>query len=130
MDRSGRGRLVVKGSDRSSYLQGLLTNDIEAVKPGAGCYTAYLTAQGRMIADLWLYELGDLILVSLAGDLRATVMARLDQFIFSEDVQLGDVSDEFAQVAVVGPVRRAARGRLARRSRRPSHLRPCRNTEI
>ena len=56
-----------------------------------------------MIADLWLYELGDLILLSLAGDLRATVMARLDQFIFSEDVQLGDVSDEFAQVAVVGP---------------------------
>ena len=81
----------------------MLTNDIEAVKPGAGCYTAYLTAQGRMIADLWLYELGDLILLSLAGDLRATVMARLDQFIFSEDVQLGDVSDEFAQVGVVGP---------------------------
>jgi len=103
VDRSGRGRLVVRGNDRSSYLQGLLTNDIEAVKPGAGCYTAYLTAQGRMIADLWLYELGDLILLSLAGDLRATVMARLDQFIFSEDVQLGDVSDEFAQVAVVGP---------------------------
>ncbi len=81
----------------------MLTNDIEAVKAGAGCYTAYLTAQGRMIADLWLYELGDLILLSLAGDLRATVTARLDQFIFSEDVQLGDVTDEFAQVAVVGP---------------------------
>jgi folate-binding protein YgfZ len=103
VDRSGRGRLVVRGGDRASYLQGLLTNDIEALKAGAGCYAAYLTAQGRMIADLWLYELGDLILLNLAGDLRATVMARLDQFIFSEDVQLGDVSDEFAQVAVVGP---------------------------
>ena len=104
VDRSSRGRLVVRGGDRASYLQGLLTNDIEAVKAGAGCYAAYLTAQGRMIADLWLYELGDLILLNLAGDLRATVMARLDQFIFSEDVQLGDVSDEFAQVAVVGPL--------------------------
>jgi folate-binding protein YgfZ len=104
VDRSSRGRLVVRGGDRASYLQGLLTNDIEAVKAGAGCYAAYLTSQGRMIADLWLYELGDLILLNLAGDLRATVMARLDQFIFSEDVQLGDVSDEFAQVAVVGPL--------------------------
>jgi folate-binding protein YgfZ len=30
-------------------------------------------------------------------------MAKLDQFIFSEDVQLGDVTDTFAQIAVVGP---------------------------
>ena len=93
----------MKGADRASYLQGLFTNDIQALSAGGGCYTAYLTAQGRMIADLWVYELGDLILMNLAGELRATVTARLDQFIFSEDVQLGDVSDAFAQVAVVGP---------------------------
>jgi len=103
IDRSERGRIVVSGADRASYLQGLLTNDIEALRPGGGCYSAYLTAQGRMIADLWVYELGDLILLSLSGDLRTAVMARLEQFIFSEDVQLGDVTETFAQVAVVGP---------------------------
>jgi folate-binding protein YgfZ len=80
-----------------------MTNDITALKTGEGCYTAYLTAQGRMIADLWVYELGDVIMLSLAGELTSTVMTRLDQFIFSEDVQLGDVSDAFAQTAVVGP---------------------------
>jgi hypothetical protein len=31
------------------------------------------------------------------------VLAKLDQFIFSEDVQLGDVTETFAQIAVVGP---------------------------
>ena len=103
IDRSSRGRIVVNGRDRASYLQGLLTNDIEALKTGEGCYAAYLTAQGRMIADLWVYELGDVIMLSLAGELTSTVMARLDQFIFSEDVQLGDVSEAFGQVAVVGP---------------------------
>lgn len=103
VDRSGRGRIVVKGHDRASYLQGLLTNDIAALKAGEGCYTAYLTAQGRMIADLWVYELGDVLMLSLAGELTSTVMSRLDQFIFSEDVQLGDVSEAFAEVAVVGP---------------------------
>jgi folate-binding protein YgfZ len=36
-------------------------------------------------------------------DVKDTVVARLDQFIFSEDVQLGDVTDTFAQLAVVGP---------------------------
>src|ERR1043166_1550467 len=59
IDRSSRGRIVVSGSDRASYLQGLLTNDIAALTPGSGCYSAYLTAQGRMISDLWVYELGE-----------------------------------------------------------------------
>lgn len=103
IDRSARGRLVVSGRDRASYLQGLLTNDIPAVRAGEGCYAAYLTPQGRMIADLWVYELGDVILLNLAGDVTAAVLAKLDRFVFSEDVQLGDVSGTFAQIAVVGP---------------------------
>ena len=104
IDRSARGRLVVSGKDRASYLQGLLSNDIVALRAGAGCYATYLTAQGRMISDLWVYELGDVIVLNLPSvATKNTVLAKLDQFIFSEDVQLGDVTDVFAQVAVVGP---------------------------
>ena len=103
IDRSDRGRIVVTGADRASYLQGLLTNDVVALQAGQGCYAAYLTAQGRMISDLHVYELGDLMLLTMAGDVKDAVLAKLDQFIFSEDVQLGDVTDTFAQVAVVGP---------------------------
>jgi folate-binding protein YgfZ len=103
IDRSDRGRLVVSGTDRASYLQGLLTNDIAALRSGQGCYAAYLTAQGRMIADLWVYELGDAILLDMNGEVKDSVLARLDQFVFSEDVQLGDVTAAFAQIAVVGP---------------------------
>jgi folate-binding protein YgfZ len=103
VDRSHLGRIVVSGSERASYLQGLLTNDIVALKAGHGCYAAYLTAQGRMIADLHVYELGDAILLTVIGAVKDVVLAKLDQFIFSEDVQLGDVTDTFAQVAVVGP---------------------------
>ena len=103
IDRSDRGRIVVSGTDRASYLQGLLTNDVVALKAGEGCYAAYLTAQGRMIADLLVYELGDVMLLTMAGEVKDAVLARLDQFIFSEDVQLGDVTETFAQRAVVGP---------------------------
>jgi folate-binding protein YgfZ len=103
VDRSDRGRIVVSGTERASYLQGLLTNDIVALKAGQGCYTAYLTAQGRMIADLYAYELGDVLLLTMGGGVKDGVMAKLDQFIFSEDVQLGDVTGTFAQIAVVGP---------------------------
>ena len=103
LDRSDRGRIVVSGRDRAEYLQGLLSNDIVALKPGGGCYAAYLTPQGRMIADVLVYELGDLILLTMSGDVTATVLGKLDQFIFSEDVKLGDVTETFGQWAVIGP---------------------------
>src|SRR3954470_22164357 len=102
-DRSDRGRIVVSGTERAPYLQGLLTNDITAVAAGTGCYASYLTAQGRMITDLYVYELGDVMLLMMEGGMKDAVMTRLDQFIFSEDVQLGDVTATFAQIAVVGP---------------------------
>ena len=42
---SPRRQIAVVGKDRAAYLQGLLTNDIEALRPGTGCYAAWLTPQ-------------------------------------------------------------------------------------
>src|SRR5437016_3631946 len=103
IDRSDRGRIVLTGGDRASYLQGLLTNDIAALHAGEGCYSAYLTPQGRMIADMHVYELGDVMLPTTIRDVKDALLSRLDQFIFTEDVQLRDVTDTFVQVAVLGP---------------------------
>ena len=103
MPRDDRGRILLRGRDRASYLHGLLTNDINALAPGTGCYAAYLTPQGRMISDLWVYELGDVMLVVLGLERKDALLSRLDQFIFSEDVQLGDVTDAFREYAFVGP---------------------------
>jgi folate-binding protein YgfZ len=103
IDRSDRGRIVVSGKDRASYLQGLLTNDIVALAAGHGCYTAYLTAQGRMIADMYVYELGDVLLLTMDPAVKDLVLTKLDQFIFSEDVQLGDVTDSYSQITLLGP---------------------------
>jgi glycine cleavage system aminomethyltransferase T len=73
-------------------LQGLLTNDIQALRAGQGCYSAYLTPQGRMIADMYVYELGDVMLLTTIRDVKDAVLFKLDQFVFAEDVQLGDVT--------------------------------------
>jgi len=103
IDRSDRGRLIVSGADRASFLQGLLTNDVVALKAGEGCYAAYLTPQGRMMADVFVYELGDAILMTVPLEQRELVLTKLDQMVFSEDVQLGDVTTPFSTLAVVGP---------------------------
>src|SRR5262245_27349966 len=101
IDRSRRGRLRLTGADRRSYLQGLLTNDIEALGAGQGCYACLLTAQGRMIADMYVMELGDAILMDLEADVTAKVFAHLEQFIFAEDVQVEDVSASLDRKSVV-----------------------------
>jgi folate-binding protein YgfZ len=94
---------MLTGADRRSYLQGLLTNDIEALGPGTGCYAAYLTPQGRMIADMRVLELGDAILLDLPAAVAATVRDRLAQFVFAEDVEVVDSSDALAHIGVYGP---------------------------
>src|SRR5437660_68315 len=102
LDRD-RGRLAVSGPDRASFLQGLLTNDITALAPGRGCYAAYLTPQGRMIADLFVYALGDAMLLTAPIAIKDSMLTKLDRLIFTEDVKLDDVTAAFAQTAVVGP---------------------------
>jgi folate-binding protein YgfZ len=103
LDRSDRGRILVSGRDRASFLQGLLSNDVAVLARGHGCYATYLTPAGRMITDLCVYDLGDVLLLALPRAVKDAVLARLDQLVFTEDVQLGDVSATYAGVAVVGP---------------------------
>src|SRR3954452_8958406 len=103
VDRSGEGRLRLTGPDRVTWLQGLLTNDIAALQPGQGCYAAYLTPQGRMIDDLHVYEMGDVMLLAVPGDTKDALLTRLDESIFSEDVQLRDATGTLTQIAIIGP---------------------------
>jgi folate-binding protein YgfZ len=98
-----RTAIGVSGRDRASYLQGLLTNDIQALTPGSGCYAAWLTPQGRMLTDLHVFESGDMILLDVPVAEVPATLQRLDQFIFSEDVQLADLSGTLEAVWIHGP---------------------------
>ena len=102
-DRSSRGKIAVAGADRRTYLHAMLTNDVSSLQGGDGCYAAYLTPQGRMIADMVVLDLGDMTLLDLDRSVTADVMSKLDQFVFSEDVKLGDLSEAFGKLVVAGP---------------------------
>jgi folate-binding protein YgfZ len=100
--------IAVAGMERAAYLQGLLTNDIAALVPGSGCYAAWLTPQGRMLTDLHVLESGDLILLDVPAATHAATLERLDQFLFSEDVQLASLAADLTSVWVHGPRTAAA----------------------
>jgi folate-binding protein YgfZ len=102
VDRSGRGLLEIRGADRASFLHALLTNDIAALVPGTGCYAAYLTPQGRMIADMIVLDVGDALWMAGAA-VGPPLAARLDSVLFTEDVRITDVSGTWTQIGVHGP---------------------------
>ena len=52
-----RGKLEVRGADAAEFLQGQLTNDVEALVPGSGCYAALLDRKGHMQADMRVLRL-------------------------------------------------------------------------
>ncbi|MCX6550164.1 MAG: hypothetical protein NTY02_03995 [Acidobacteria bacterium] len=110
IDRSHRGRIVVRGADRRTFLHALLTNDIAALESGGGCYATLLTPQGRMVADMLVFELGDVLLLDVDRSRTDVLLTKFDQLIFSEDVQLGDVSDAWGAIGVYGPAAAAITG--------------------
>lgn len=95
--RTDRRVLAISGADRASWLQGLLTNDVESLGEGEVRYAAYLTPQGRMITDMNVVHDGDRLLLDVPAPLASSLREKLDALIFSEDVQ---VTDESGRVLV------------------------------
>jgi folate-binding protein YgfZ len=83
-----RRQVLVSGPDRQSFLQGFLTNDVAALLGGTGCYAAWLTPQGRMLADLHVFESGDMTLLDVPGPEAEAIAERLEQFHFAEQVEI------------------------------------------
>lgn len=105
LDRSERGKLAVAGADAADYLQGQLTNDIEALEPGDGLYAALLDRKGHMQSDMRVLrpdEGPDLWLDTEAVALPA-VLKHLTMYSIGRDVAVGDVTEERAILSLIGP---------------------------
>lgn len=103
-----RGVVRVTGPDRASWLQGLLTNDVEALTPGRGCYAAWLTPQGRMVTDAVVLAEPDALTLEVPRPLADTVARSLAAAVFAEDVTIVDESAAWAAVGVHGAQAAAA----------------------
>lgn len=101
---SPRAQLAVAGPDRATFLQGLLTNDIQALAEGSGCYAAWLTPQGRMLTDMHVLQSSGMILLDVPAGQASAVLARLEQFLFSEDVRIESLAEAMTGVWVHGPL--------------------------
>jgi folate-binding protein YgfZ len=104
LDRSERGKLVVRGSDAAEFLQGQLTNDIEALEPNSGCYAALLDRKGHTQADMRVLRLetGELWIDTEQGG-TATVERHLRMYSVGREVEIENATTDWAIVSLIGP---------------------------
>jgi tRNA-modifying protein YgfZ len=104
VDRSERGKLLVKGPDALEYLQGQLTNDLEALAPGDGCYAALLDRKGHMQGDMRLLRLHeDDVWLDTEAEATDRVVRHLQMYSVGREVEIENASDAWAIVSLIGP---------------------------
>ena len=119
VSRLDRGRIALSGTDRAGYLQGLLTNDIVALARDRGCYAAYLTPQGRIVADAELFNVGDQLLLDVHESVKEMLIERFTELVFTEDVTVADWTEGWVGFGVTGPTSEQCLARAVARSSRP-----------
>ncbi len=103
IDLSCRSRLCLAGADRVKFLHGQVTNDVQRLRAGEGCYAALVNAKGRMHSDLNIYRLEDELLLDFEPGYRAAVTERLEKYIITEDVQVLDAAPHYGLLSAQGP---------------------------
>ncbi len=102
-DLGWRAKVVLTGSDRMRWANGIVTNNVRDLPEGRGNYSFMLNAQGRIQADLYIYNLGDHLMVDTERWQLATILELFDKFIIMDDVEVADVTEKLTAIAVQGP---------------------------
>lgn len=110
VERAPRALIELSGSEAAEFLQGQVTNDVEALEPGSGCYAALLDHKGKIRTDMRVLRLaaGELLVDADGGSL-ALLARTFEMYSLGRDVARRDLSEERTLISLVGP---AARERL------------------
>ena len=108
VDRSRRGKLLLTGADVADFLQGQISNDVEALAPGQGCYATLLTNKGKIRADMRVLRGADWFLL----DCEPQALPVLEHMVrvYSIGRQVKSQPDERGAWSAIGPAARELLG--------------------
>ena len=84
--RSARGKVRLRGSEAAEFLQGQVTNDVEALEPGQGCYAALLNHKGKMRLDMRILRGPDWIWLDTEPGAEAVLLRTIETYSLGRDV--------------------------------------------
>jgi tRNA-modifying protein YgfZ len=96
LDLSARAKFRVTGADRFRFLNGQITNDLRKVTETSAIEACVLSAKGKLNAHIFITALGETFLVDAELELREALRVRLERYVIADDVQIDDITDEFA----------------------------------
>lgn len=108
VDRSERGKLRLLGDDAAEFLQGQVTNDVEALSEGAGCYAALLNHKGKVRTDMRILRGPGWIWIDTEPGFQELMRRTVEMYGIGRDVRAEDVTATEAILSLIGPGARAA----------------------
>jgi folate-binding protein YgfZ len=103
LDRSERGKLALTGADAATFLQGQVTNDVEGLVEGGGCYAAFLTPKGKMLGDVRVLNAGDELLLDTERVSLQALFNMIRHFSLGYAVELHKRTLERGLLSLIGP---------------------------
>jgi folate-binding protein YgfZ len=100
---TGRARIGLTGSDRVRWLNGMVTNNIRDLPQGRGVYAFLLNPQGRILADFYVFNRGDRLLIDTDQPQAEKILAAFEHYIIMDEVEVSNLSLEWAAIGVGGP---------------------------
>jgi len=119
-DLGDRVTVRVEGPDRVTFLNSLLTGDVQALAPGRAMSTLLLTEKGKVTGDLRLLALSDALLIDVDPLVGDAVLGSIEKHLISDDVTLTRV--RAAHLGVHGPAASSLLGRALGRDIPPLPL--------
>jgi folate-binding protein YgfZ len=102
-DSSERGKLALSGSSAKEFLQGQVSNEVEELVPGTGCYAAFLTPKGKMLGDVRILATDSELLLDTERVALQELFNMIRRFSIGYDVQLHKRTLECALLSLIGP---------------------------
>src|SRR5688572_24227392 len=110
VDRSERGKLALTGPEAKEFLHGQVTNDVEGLEPGRGCYAAFLTHKGKMLGDLRILDTGEELLLDTERVTLQELFNMIRRYKLGRAVELHKRTLELGLLSLIGPDARRVAG--------------------
>lgn len=103
LDCPHRGLLRLTGADRVDFLHRMLTCEVRILDNGIAVRGFLLDAKGRIMADVLVAHFDDCSLIDTDIHQVADLAAEFDKLLFTEDVQVADLSQSHHRLSLHGP---------------------------